>query len=140
MFEYMVFAIFKPKAVALLRLNVTNIVLDFESISCSDAEGLVVHAWAIFEFQESAAVFQSDDEAVDVKRDSSWDTYVEFFSVRCWYHDMVCLYSPLFFCFPDYLHICTIVSNFLGISGFALVQMLCRWLQLSVLGMMWGCA
>ena len=36
-------AIFKPKAVVLLRLNVTNIVLFLESISCSDAEGLVVH-------------------------------------------------------------------------------------------------
>ena len=45
------FAIFKPKAVVLLRLNVTNIVLYLESISCSDAEGLVVHVWLSSSFR-----------------------------------------------------------------------------------------
>lgn len=40
----MVFSIFKPKAVALLRLMVTYIVLDLEFVSSSNAEGLVVHA------------------------------------------------------------------------------------------------
>ena len=127
----MVFAIFKPKAVVLLRLNVTNIVLYLKFISCSDAEGLVVHAWAIVEFQESAAVFQSDDEAADAKRYSYCDTCVGFFCSLpiSWHSLLYTLHS--FFVFSDYLHICTTVSNCLCISGFALVRMLCRWLQSS---------